>query len=876
VPILTDRLSLALDGRYRIERHLGEGGMATVFLAEDLKHKRKVALKVLKPELAAVLGGERFVQEITTTAALQHPHILPLFDSGTADGFLYYVMPFIQGETLRDKLNRETQLGVDEAVGIASEVADALDYAHRNGVIHRDIKPENILLHDGRPVVADFGIALAVSAAAGGRMTETGLSLGTPHYMSPEQATGEQSISGRSDVYSLASVLYEMLAGQPPHLGGSAQQIIMKIIAEPAEVVTRHRKAVPPHIAAALAMGLEKLPADRFQSARAFAEALENPGFRTSAMALPNVMPGARTMRLRDPVFLGVAGFALVAGVAAAAAPWSPGEQEAPAMVTRIVLTMEEGQEFAGAGSSRTLGFSADGSVLAYRGVGGRRGDANSRGQLWRRRLSELESSPIPGTEGASALRVSRDGAQMAFRQGERLRVMPVEGGAGVWYDGAPTSMAWADDGAIYLRTDSVISRWVPGTATATAIPGTYRGMHVTDVLPGSRALLLQAGAEMVVLDLGSTTQKPLGTGTSPRYISTGHLVYARPDDGTLMVQPFDARTFTTTGPAMSTPDRVLGTGFEVGADGSLAYSAAMDSGDEQLAWVDRDGSSTPIEWIENAVYDAFSLSPDGTTIAAALRAGSASGITGIDIWSFNLRDRTRLPLTRDGRSQKPRWHPSGTRLLFLHSDSGRITLRQMPADGSGGDETLAAVSGLPADAQWTRDGRDIIIRMPGASPRNIFRFVPGEHDAPVPLLNRQFQERSPAPSPDANWLVYTSDQSGRDEVYAQPYPRGGAVIPVSINGGFSAVWSRDGREVLYIGADEFMWSARVRYDARSFVVEDRSRLFSMERIAIDYHRPPYDVASDGRFLVRQSSGTAPREKLILVRNWVQGVTAKK
>src|SRR5207302_832872 len=180
---------------------------------------------------------DRFVQEITTTASLQHPHILPLFDSGTADGFLFYVMPYIEGETLREKLNRETQLSVDEAVRIAREVADALDYAHRHGIVHRDVKPENILLHDGRATVADFGIALAVSAAAGGRMTETGLSLGTPHYMSPEQATAEKEITARSDVYSLGSVLYEMLTGQPPHHGGSAQQIIMKIITAPAEAV---------------------------------------------------------------------------------------------------------------------------------------------------------------------------------------------------------------------------------------------------------------------------------------------------------------------------------------------------------------------------------------------------------------------------------------------------------------------------------------------------------------------------------------------------------------------------------------------------------------------------------------------------------------
>ena len=273
------RLSTAVADRYRIGRSLGEGGMATVYLADDLKHDRKVALKVLKPELAAVLGAERFLVEIKTTARLQHPHILPLFDSGTADGFLYYVMPYIEGETLREKLGRETQLGIDEAVQIATEVADALDYAHRSGVIHRDIKPENILLHDGRPMVADFGIALAVSAAAGGRMTETGLSLGTPHYMSPEQATAEKELTNRSDIYSLGGVLYEMLTGSPPHVGSSAQQIIMKIVTEEAPSVTAMRKSVPPNVAAAVAKALEKLPADRFASAKAFDEALRNVAF---------------------------------------------------------------------------------------------------------------------------------------------------------------------------------------------------------------------------------------------------------------------------------------------------------------------------------------------------------------------------------------------------------------------------------------------------------------------------------------------------------------------------------------------------------------------------------------------------------------------
>ncbi len=225
-----DRLGAALADRYRIERELGAGGMATVYLAQDLRHDRQVALKVLKPELAAVIGAERFLNEIKVTANLQHPHILPLYDSGEADGLLFYVMPLIEGESLHDRLIRERQLPVEDAVAITSAVAGALDYAHRHDVIHRDIKPENILLHDGQPLVADFGIALAVSEAGGSRLTETGLSLGTPFYMSPEQATGERVIDKRSDVYSLGCVAYEMLAGEPPHTGPTSQAVIAKIL----------------------------------------------------------------------------------------------------------------------------------------------------------------------------------------------------------------------------------------------------------------------------------------------------------------------------------------------------------------------------------------------------------------------------------------------------------------------------------------------------------------------------------------------------------------------------------------------------------------------------------------------------------------------
>jgi tRNA A-37 threonylcarbamoyl transferase component Bud32 len=281
-----DRLRAALAARYRIERELGQGGMATVYLAQDLKHDRKVAIKVLRPELAAVIGADRFLSEIKTTANLQHPHILPLHDSGEADSFLFYVMPFVEGESLRDRLHREKQLPIGDAVRVATEVAGALDYAHRHGIIHRDIKPENILLHDGRALVADFGIALAATSA-GSRMTETGMSLGTPHYMSPEQAMGDRELTPRSDVYALGAMTYEMLLGEPPFTGPTAQSIVAKVMTErPAPLIAR-RERIPSHVEAAVLTALEKLPADRFEGAKAFADALGNPAFTLLGAAGP-------------------------------------------------------------------------------------------------------------------------------------------------------------------------------------------------------------------------------------------------------------------------------------------------------------------------------------------------------------------------------------------------------------------------------------------------------------------------------------------------------------------------------------------------------------------------------------------------------------
>jgi len=280
-----DRVAAALSDRYRIERELGAGGMATVYLAHDLRHDRDVAIKVLRPELAAALGAERFLAEVKITARLDHPNILTLIDSGNVDGALYYVMPYVRGESLRARLTRERQLGVEEALAIARQVASALDYAHRQGVIHRDIKPENILLHEGNAFLTDFGIALAVTQAGGNRLTDTGLSLGTPSYMSPEQAAGERQLDARSDVYALGAVTYEMLAGEPPVTGPSVQALIAKLMTERPTPLRVLRERVPAGVDAAVLRALAKAPADRFASAREFVEALVSGPTATTAPA---------------------------------------------------------------------------------------------------------------------------------------------------------------------------------------------------------------------------------------------------------------------------------------------------------------------------------------------------------------------------------------------------------------------------------------------------------------------------------------------------------------------------------------------------------------------------------------------------------------
>ena len=411
------RLNTALEGRYAIERELGEGGMATVYLADDLKHGRKVALKVLKPELAAVLGAERFLAEIKTTANLQHPHILPLFDSGEAESFLYYVMPHVEGESLRERLDRDQQLPVDEAVRIATNMAEALDYSHRQGVIHRDIKPDNVLIHDGQPVITDFGIALAVGGAGGGRLTETGLSLGTPHYMSPEQAAGGQHLGPATDIYALGCVLYEMLVGEPPFTGSTPQAILGKIIAGERVSAAGERETVPTHVDAAIAKALAKLPADRFTSAARFAEALGDPSFMTSEPT-PAAMSTFRTQGL------GRVAWPAVAVVAIGLSLWGWMRPQPRQPVARMQISLPEDQRVGALGPR----YLSAGHFPRWYTAGVRRRAGRSQGPVLTR-----ARRPEPASIGWNG-RCTTTVLLAGWRVGGLLRKRPAIEGPGIWW----------------------------------------------------------------------------------------------------------------------------------------------------------------------------------------------------------------------------------------------------------------------------------------------------------------------------------------------------------------------------------------------------------------------------------------------------------
>ena len=873
------RLAAALASRYTIDREVGRGGMATVYLARDLRHNRRVALKVLNPELGAVLGTERFLAEIEVTANLQHPNLLPLFDSGEADGLLFYVMPFVEGESLRARLDREKQLPADEAVRIATAIAGALDYAHRHNVIHRDLKPENILMQEGQPLIADFGIALAVSKAGGARITQTGLSLGTPQYMSPEQATGDRVVDGRTDIYSLGAMLYEMLVGDPPHAASTSQAIIAKVLTEKPASVRAGRPSVPAHVDAAIARALEKLPADRFSTAREFATALEGK-IATSIAASEPVRHVGRATRVRSAREL--AAWALVVALGA----WLAWQRLAPhrpdePLVIRANFDLPPNTRVNDAITGTTLAVSPKGDMIAFTSIG------VSGFRMYIRRVNEIAAREVGDANIAGRnLTFSPDGRWLAFTEGAVLKKVAVDGGQAVTLGATggtvPYGLAWSSTDTIYIGGFSGL--WaVPATGgdarlVSGADSGSARvGRRWPYLLPDMKTIVFASGnsstaaPRLGVLDIGSAESTEFEHLVAmPLGVVDDQLVYVGPRGG-LMAVRFDRSARRPVGQPVQVDEGVLvdptaGAKASLSPSGTLAYLKGRAQFQPVIAGR---GSVSPAPVIrEPGTYSTPRYSPDGRRIAIAV-----FGTGGSDIWIYDIARNTFTRLTSDGTSIRPEWTPDGRYVLFISSRDPQVRIRRQPADGSGPAEVLYEPAQEPFEALVSPDHQWLVYRTaPGATfSRDILAVRLTGDRVVTPLVTGPTTESLPRLSHDGKWLAYQSNETGRFEIYVRPFPGSGARVQVSDLGGTEAIWGRDGRSLYYRGPVAEV----IRVDVTTgtaFSIGAREVMLTGEYLTDSSH-PNWDVAPDGRFLMLKRAGA--ESQTIVVHNWARELREK-
>lgn len=842
-----DTLVSALSDRYAIERLIGEGGMATVYLARDVRHNRRVALKVLRPDLGAVVGVERFLAEIQVTANLQHPNLLPLFDSGTAGELLYYVMPYVQGESLRARLDREKQLPVDEAVRLATAIGSALDYAHRQGVIHRDLKPENVLLQEGQPLVADFGIALAVSNAGGTRITQTGLSLGTPHYMSPEQATGDRVIDGRTDTYSLGALAYEMLTGEPPHTGNTSQAVIARVLTERPRSIRSSRPSVPEHVEAAVERALEKLPADRWPSAREFVEGLSGarPVIRstTSATAAMASTPAAPRL-VRPGIREGIAW--TLAAVAIGVAWWATNDPETVVPLTRTSIDVPDSTNVNGSfiATLPSVGLSADGSLLAFVGQRGRSG--GGRAVLYLRRMDELDSRLIEGIDYASNPVFSPDNQWLAYVDRDfSVRRIPVDGGTSQLVADSATFPDWADDGAIYFVRYGTGGIWTisgDGTSPHRIVPvdtasGILSFSHL-DVIPGSKFALVRvrsasAGFYTTIVNLRTGRLGNLKlTGSSARYVAPG-FVLLQSDDGVLSAVAFSAEKGEVSGSPVRVAESVqalanAGLDYAVSGNGAIVarLSTGVNLGHTQLVQFNQEGAPRILRQ-DDRRYDQVRLSPDGRHLVTRVGAGAYN--TG-DLWVLELASGALTRLTSGNNSFRPSWSRDGSRIFYMTGTPAGSKVMSKPWDGSGAEALVLDRTEVAEFAEGVPGGWSAI-RTYGQ--RDIF-LLPTDSiatAAPRPFVIGQPNETDMVISPSGRLMAYQSDESGRVEVYLREVPGPGPRVPVSVNGGQRPAWSPDGK-TLYFNEGTTIMAATIS-DQPAVAVTRRDSLAQVN-VAVD------------------------------------------
>jgi serine/threonine protein kinase len=884
----------ALAGRYEIERKIGEGAFATVYLARDLRHDRLVAFKVLTADPTSEDSELRFLREIRVLAKLQHPNIVPLIDSGHGGATLYYVMPYVKGEALRERILRERQLPLDAAIAITREAADALAYAHDQGIIHRDIKPENILLSAGHAMVADFGVARAIDLAGVRQLTRAGLGTpGTPAYMSPEQLLGTAPVDQRSDIYSLGCVLYEMLTGKPPFVGEGA--FATRFTQPPPQPATL-RPSLPAALDAIVTKALAIDPKNRYQTAadfaRALAEGINNPSFSPSASATPE---REKAPRHRRTLYALIALAVLLSGTAV----WGwmrPARQQPVVRYTLVVDSTEAMVQ--GSASSGRLDISPDGSRLAY--IGG------PTAQLLIRPRDQLRAVAVPGTEGATTPFFSPDGQQVGFVNGKALQIVALN-------DGSPSIVtdslvevsgaSWGRDGFIYadgLGNGGLVR--VEAKPAAAPKPftvlDTSRGEidhRWPDVLPNGKGLVFTvmfsgkyatAGKSpfaIAVADIPSGKHRVIvNDATYARYAASGDLLYVT-TKRVLMVVPFDQNSMKVTGePTALTEDmrrlgRLGSPDLAISDEGTLVYATSAGEGEQELVWVTRDGKAQSLDpdWQGGSFSDP-AISPEGKRLAVARGTGGETG----NIWIKQLDQGSSSKLTEDGSNNaSPTWTPDGRSVTFSSDAAGSFDLWTKRADGSAQAVPQVHEKVNAFGSRWSHDGKWLIFQTsewssPGSG--DIVGIRPGLDTVPVPLVASSFREVSPAPSPDGHWLAYTSNESGDYEIYVVPFPNTAAAKwVVSSHGGTQPQWSHSGRELFYRDASGNLVAVEVK-TVPTFSAGRSATLFPAARFSSFPFRPQYDVSlDDQRFLMIRPLPASGPDQLIVVENWFEELKAK-
>jgi Tol biopolymer transport system component len=876
-------------GPYEVTAQIGKGGMGEVYRARDRRLDRTVAIKVLPAEVASDAEARaRFEREARTVAALDHPHICAIYDVGSVDGTHYLVMPYLDGRSLAARLEHGA-LPIDQGLKIAAELADALDRAHRQGITHRDVKPANVMMTKTGSKLLDFGLAklrgpvtpISTSSssdiATRSPTTAQGTILGTMQYMAPEQVEGKEA-DARSDVWALGTVIYEMVTGSRPFQGETPASVIGAILKDEPSPVSRIQPLAPTVLDHIVTRCLSKDPENRWQSARDVSHALAMVG--EASVARAHVLPPRRTMAIAS-----VAGFLTAVAIGTLLwATWPRAEAERRPL--SFHLTPPADAEFQFSPNAGGSAISPDGQSVAFVAV------ANGTSRLWIRTLDSLTARELPDTEGARFPFWSPDSGSIGFFTSTDLRRIGVSGGLSVVLARAGDARggAWNADGTIVFSPYSVGPLYRISASGGTPVPLTALSAgefthRWPKFLPDGRTLLYfgqgpKAGVYLTTLDRPANTTFLLDSTSDATYVpgprdSPGYLLWIARD--AVMAQPFDPQSASLMGSAVAVP----GSGFAAAVlstqraslsasnDGTLLYSSG--GARYQLAWFGRDGTPRgTLGAVEQ--YIGLRLSPDGSEVLVTIRDVAASG----DLWRIDLASGARSRVTSDGGGWYGVWSPDSQQVMFTALNR-REVLRAAKVRGGGDIQDVSTFDRQVYPSDWSFDGTYLAYAANNEKTANDVWVLPMT-GAPKPaaILQTSFNEHHAQFSPDGRWLVFTSNQSGRDDVYVQSFPDASTRRIVSSAGGAYPRWSRSGRELFYRTPDGRLMTIPVRLAGSSVQLGTPSVVMRLVEAA-GLHPYPYDVAADGRILaLTPASGAVQDLTLTVLMNWQAALEESK